>query len=129
MDDETRATIEAFKVVSGEAKFAKSGLNRKTENVGLDLLLTDGRFQVGPTALKRQALAAFGAPMWSPQSFDAFMTGTPQAQLAVDNLVESLDTIRLIEMKSTRKAISDERLNGFFFGATAHEFELAELIP
>ena len=30
--------------------------------------------------------------MWSPQSFDAFMTGTPQAQLTVDNLVESLDT-------------------------------------
>ena len=129
MDDEGRAAVEAFKVVSGEAKFAKSGLNRKTENVGLDLLLTDGRFQVGPTALKRQVLAAFGAALWSPQSFDAFMTVTPQAQLTADNLAENLDTIRLVEMKTTRKAISDERLNGFFFGATAREFDLAELIP
>ena len=47
----------------------------------------------------------------------------------MESIDSVIDDIFLIEMKTTRAAIVDEQLAGFFFGATAREFELAERLP
>ena len=37
-------------------------------------------------------------------------------------------TLRLIEMKTTKKAIQNASLHGFFFGATEREYDMARAL-
>jgi hypothetical protein len=107
-------------------KFLKSASNRRTENRALTLLLTDPHIQAvdGFTKLEIIRLlpeqGAFGA-----QTFDAVMTPEPVVPITIANIAEHLASIRLVEMKSTRKPIKDANLNGFFFGATEREYAMA----
>ena len=57
------------------------------------------------------------------------MTREPISAITMDSLDAVIDDIFLIEMKTTRASIADEQLAGFFFGATAREFDLAERLP
>ena len=109
-----------------EAKFLKSGLNRKTENAGLAVLLRDTRYQTLPVALKREVLERLGAPGAPHQAFDAVRTDEPERPITALNLSGVLGSMRLVEMKTTRKPIQDDRLQGFFFGLTQSELGLAE---
>jgi len=109
-----------------EAKFGKSLENRKTENAGLSFLEGDPRIQVISTIAKQAALDALGVEgSFGPQTFDAVMTVRPVEPLGVDNVAEYVESLTLLEMKTTRKPIKNANLNGFFFGATEREYELA----
>jgi len=110
-------------------KFEKSGSNRQTEKKGLSLLLTDARFQALDTPTKRRIIdllhekGEFGI-----QTFDAVMTSFPIAPIDESNIEGLLPTLTLVEMKTTRKPIKDESLNGFFFGATQREYDMARAL-
>jgi hypothetical protein len=108
-----------------EAKFLKSSRNRKTENAGLVVLLRDSRHQVIPVDLKRNLLVEIGAPGAPHQAFDAVRTDEPTDPITPLNLRQLAPSIRLVEMKTTRKPIQDTRLQGFFFGVTESELNLA----
>ena len=108
-----------------EAKFLKSGRNRKTENAGLGVLLRDPKHQVLSIDLKRLLLVEMGVAGAPPQAFDAVRTEEPADAITMNNLREQAPRLRLVEMKTTQKPIQDSRLHGFFFGVTESELELA----
>jgi len=109
-----------------EAKFAKAEANKKVENAGLAFLQQDARIQVLPTVTKVAILEALGVEgAFGPATFDAVMTGAAASPIEVDNIVNYIDDLTLLEMKTTRKPIKNANLNGFFFGATEREYELA----
>lgn len=108
-----------------ESKFLKSGRNRQTENAGLAVLLRDPRHQAVSRDLKRTILAGLGVAGAPVQAFDAVRTMVPSGPLTALTLGPHLSDIRLIEMKTTRKPIRDDRLEGFFFGVTESEMTLA----
>jgi hypothetical protein len=56
------------------------------------------------------------------------MTAEPEEPLTISNLEARLHQLRLVEMKTTKKAIKDENLNGFFFGATEREYAMARAL-
>jgi len=112
-----------------ESKFTKSRTNKGTENQGLALLLTDRRFQRVDLATKRRILELVGKTgSFSTQTFDAVMTSTPAPPITAANVERHFASLRLVEMKTTRKPIRDESLNGFFFGATEREYEMARAL-
>lgn len=113
-------------VSPAEAKFTKSLENRGTENEGLTFLQRDPRIQVVSTDIKRQILEVLQLEgPFGPQTFDAVMTPEPVSPIDADKVSQLADTLTLLEMKTTKKAIKNELLNGFFFGATEREYELA----
>src|SRR4051794_9662800 len=109
-----------------EAKFAKAKANKTVENAGLLFLRRDPRIQIIPTITKVAILETLGVEgAFGPQTFDAVMTSKPVDAIDLNNLVNYVDDLTLLEMKTTRKAIKNANLNGFFFGATEREYELA----
>jgi hypothetical protein len=112
-----------------EQKFLKSLRNRRTENAGLRVLLEDARFQAPESALKQRLLDYLGVGQFGSRAFDAVMTESPSESVTSSNLDVLLPSLVIVEMKTTQKPITDERLNGFFFGATDREFQLAASIP
>jgi hypothetical protein len=116
-------------VVAAQSKFTKSKSNQGTEKEGLGLLLTDPRFQVPNPATKRKFLELIGkTESFGIQTFDALMTAGPVPPVVADNVEGLFPTLRLIEMKTTRNAIKNDALHGFFFGATEREYEMARTL-
>ena len=112
-----------------EAKFTKSQSNKGTENKGLALLLTDGRFQAIGVLTKRRILEKIGIEgAFGIQTFDAVMTEIPQPPITLDNVDDYADSLRLVEMKTTRKPIATAELSKFFFGATEREYAMAKAL-
>jgi hypothetical protein len=96
-------------VVAAQSKFTKSKSNQGTEKEGLGLLLTDPRFQVPNLATKRKILELIGkTESFGIQTFDALMTAGPVPPVVADNVEGLFPTLRLIEMKTTRKAIQND---------------------
>ncbi len=113
-------------VSPAEAKFTKSLENRGTENEGLVFLQRDPRIQVVTTEIKRLILEELELEgNFGPQTFDGVMTPEPAMPITVESISEHAADLVLLEMKTTKKAIKNELLNGFFFGATEREYELA----
>lgn len=109
-----------------EQKFTKSLRNKGVENSGLALLLTDRRFQHVDLRTKNRILELVDiAGSFSARTFDAVVTDVPVEPLDADNVRSHFNQLRLVEMKSTRKPIRNASLNGFFFGATEREYEMA----
>lgn len=103
--------------------------NRIVENEGIRLLLSlDHRFQLPDNLTKRALLGALAPEgSWGTRSFDLVYTATPLPPLNAHTVLEApLEELALVEMKSTRGAIRDQRLGNFFFGATEREYDLAE---
>lgn len=112
-----------------EQKFGKSLSNKRTENVGLALLLRDPRFQAPDLAAKRRIIELLPVQgEWGTQTFDAVMTPTPREPVTAANVERYLPELVLIEMKTTRKPIKDQTLNSFFFGATDREYQMARAL-
>lgn len=113
-----------------EAKFIKSKLNAGTEARAHDFVLLDPRFQKPSRDTKNRILdllrLALGA--WSAQSFDLIMVDPPPTEvIGLRNLDQYIDRITLVEVKATRsKAVKDIRLNGFFYGSSKTQYDLAE---
>lgn len=100
-----------------------------TETDGLSVLLQDRRMQALDHRTKwriLELLVVSGA--FKPQSFDAVMTTVPSPPLTEQNIEQYMDQLTLVEMKTTKKAIKDAALNGFFFGATDNEFQMAKAL-
>ena len=112
-----------------EHKFIKSGLNAKLERRAHDFVLLDRRFQKPGSAVKQAVLDGFGAEgSFTHHSFDLVMTTSPVEGLTVDNVARHLDALKVVEVKSTRKAIRNKALNGFFFGSSATQYELSRAL-
>jgi hypothetical protein len=115
------------------SKFEKSGLNKRTEKEGASLLLRDPRFQLASLATKRRILelvetttgtrGAFGI-----QTFDLVMTPEAAAPMTPESVDEHFPTMTLVEMKTTKGAVADQALRGFFFGATEREYAMARAL-
>jgi len=115
--------------VAAQSKFEKSRSNKGTEKAGLSLLLTDPRFQVPNLATKRRILELIGkTDAFGIQTFDAIMTPQPTAPVTAENVDGLFPSLRLVEMKTTRKAIQNSALHGFFFGATEREYDMARTL-
>jgi hypothetical protein len=108
-------------------RFTKSRLNRGTEKSGLSILLRDPRFQLPDVATKRRLieLIGHGSTTFGVQTFDLVMTPEPRPPITVLNVDGLFGELTLVEMKVTKKAIKNEALNGFFFGATERERAMA----
>jgi hypothetical protein len=52
----------------------------------------------------------------------------PIPPLTPSNAEEHIEVLRLVEVKATKKAIADENLHGFFFGATENQYRVAKLL-
>ena len=80
-------------------------------------------------ATKRRILTLIGrTDAFGTQTFDALMTATPQPPVTTENVDGLFPELRLIEMKTTRKSIQNSSLNGFFFGATEREYDMARAL-
>lgn len=112
-----------------ETKFGKSLANRRVENAGLRLLLLDPRFQAPDLQTKRRIVSLLPVVgEFGVQTFDAVMTPEPYEHLTEENVERVMPSLRLVEMKTTKKPIRDEALNGFFFGATEREYAMAKAL-
>lgn len=110
---------------------SQSTKNRRAERKGMSVLLSDPRFQTLDLDATKALLQSYKVPSsvrFSPHSFDAVLTTEPVPPLTADNVLRYADGLRLVEVKVTEKPIKDRRLHGFFFGATANEFALAEAL-
>jgi hypothetical protein len=106
--------------------FGKSASNRSSELKAIELLVSDPRFQVPDVEAKKAILQLLATSTDSSyRTFDAVMTNVPRSPINVANLAECIDDMRLVELKATKKAIRNVSLNGFFFGATKREYDLA----
>jgi hypothetical protein len=92
------------------------------------LLEIEGRFQKPDRPTKQRILELLSLPKggeWTVQTFDLVLTPAGAAALTVENAHEYIDEIYLVEVKATKKAIRNEALNGFFFGTTDRQYQLA----
>jgi hypothetical protein len=106
--------------------FGKSASNVRSELSAIELLLGDARFQVPDVETKKAILRLLPvSDDCSHRTFDAVMTPDPRPPIDESNLAAHLDGLLLIELKATKKAIRNSALNGFFFGATKREYDLA----
>jgi hypothetical protein len=111
------------------SKFEKSGINAGTEREGISLLLRDARFQLVTVATKRRILELIGiSGAFGIQTFDLVMTTSAAPPITVETVDEFFPTLTLVEMKTTKKAITDKALRGFFFGATEREYAMAKAL-
>jgi hypothetical protein len=111
------------------AKFRKSQLNQGVQSAGLKLLLSDARFQELTLQAKRKVVALIGnRPGFGTFSFDLIMKSPGIGPVGEHNVDELWPQLRLVEMKATKKPIKSAALNGLFFGVTANEIRLAELL-
>jgi hypothetical protein len=111
------------------SKFEKSGINKRTEKEGASLLLRDPRFQLVDLATKRRILELINIPgAFGTQTFDLVMTTAPAPPITHENVDEYFPTLTLVEMKTTKGAVTDQALRGFFFGATEREYAMAKAL-
>ena len=111
------------------SKFEKSGINKMTEKEGASLLLRDPRFQLVTLATKRRILELIGVTgAFGTQTFDLVMTPSPEQPITPETVDHHFPSLTLVEMKTTKGAVTDQALRGFFFGATEREFAMAQAL-
>jgi hypothetical protein len=111
------------------SKFEKSGINKRTEKDGASLLLRDPRFQLISLATKRRVLDLIGTTgAFGTQTFDLVMTTSPTPPITPETVDEHFPALTLVEMKTTKGAVKDQALRGFFFGATEREYAMAQAL-
>jgi hypothetical protein len=111
------------------SKFEKSGINTRTEKAGISLLLRDARFQLVDLLTKRRILELIGITgAFGTQTFDLVLTPAVVPPITLETVDEHFPTLTLVEMKTTKKAIADQTLRGYFFGATKREYAMAKAL-
>lgn len=113
--------------MSREASYGKTKLNNVSEDSALRVLLDDSTlcFQRPDSKVRKRILELLDAGEFSHRAFDLVQTDIAIPALTLENVEEFIDGVTLIEVKATKKAIEDENLHGFFFGATDNEYRLA----
>lgn len=101
--------------------------NNDTEKSGIRYLMDQGLSLVHPDSNSRKSVLEFlGLENRFRRSFDLILFHAHQAKNDVVELKEG-DSITLIELKTTKKYLSDNP-RGFFFGVTENELDLARLL-
>lgn len=109
---------------------SKSKQNHSTERVGIEYLLSNG-YQKASKEIKTRILEILElSSTHTPRCFDLVRVegvSTPPVIVTLENVRHLLDAgvLRLVEVKTTKKNIRDEHLDGYFFGATDSEFRIA----
>lgn len=99
--------------------------NNRTEKEAIDyLLMQDRRFWVPEVASRKQILHALGVEPRLSRAFDLVLVRDVVGSDS-ELLVTDVDSITLVELKTTRKRLP-QMPSGFFFGATQNEFDLAQ---
>jgi len=98
--------------------------NNITEKLGMEYLISaDRRFFVPDLDSRKKILDLFGLGYNYIRAFDVVMFRDPVGDL--DEVeIDNVDDLILVELKVTKKKLPDNP-EGFFFGATENEFELA----
>lgn len=101
--------------------------NNKTEKEALNMLLAEREDLLIPDAKGRKAIIeALGIDKRFRRTFDLVrIPGHHFGEAQVE--IQDPGSITLFEIKSTKKLLPDFP-KGFFFGATANEFDLAKLL-
>jgi hypothetical protein len=101
--------------------------NNKTESEGLEMVLQTSNDLFRPDWEGRQRIIeVLGLKKTFMKTFDLVrVAGTKSAEGFLS--IKNSDDIKLIELKTTKKRLPNNP-HGFFFGATANEFELAEIL-
>jgi len=98
--------------------------NNRTEKAAIDYVLSVNDKYWVPDATSRKAiLGTLGVSPSLSRAFDLVRVEEAEA-VAGGMLVADLETVTLVELKTTRKRLPDLP-RGFFFGATENEFQLA----
>jgi hypothetical protein len=101
--------------------------NNRTESEGLDLVLSQSRDLFRPDKHgRKQILEVLGLKKEFARAFDLIRVTGANADSNTLPISNPKD-ITLIELKTTKKRLPNNPY-GFFFGATANEFNLAELM-
>lgn len=97
--------------------------NNITETSSVDFLLAiDDRFRKPTNEERKEILTRFGLPKTFSRAFDLVLLPTIGS---IDILNTPINEIILIELKTTQKKLINNP-DGFFFGATENEFNLAD---
>lgn len=113
--------------MSREASYGKTKLNNVSEDSALKVLLDHPVlfFERPDSKARKRILELLDAGEFSYRAFDLVQTDVRIPDITLENVEEFIDRVTLIEVKATKKAIEDENLHGFFFGATDNEYRLA----
>lgn len=96
--------------------------NNRTENQAVGFLLSqDARFRVPTKEERKRILQILNLPVTFSRAFDLVLFPAPYAGEIND--ITLADT-KLVELKTTKKPLPNNP-DGFFFGATENEFDLA----
>ena len=110
-------------------RYTKSMDNQVRERGATGRLLEiEGRFQKPDRPTKQRILELLSLPKsgeWTVQTFDLVLTPPGAKPLTVENAHEYIDDLYLVEVKATKKPIRNVALNGFFFGTTDRQHQLA----
>jgi hypothetical protein len=99
--------------------------NNVTENEAVGFLLSqDDRFRVPTKDERKYILELLNLPPTYARAFDLLLFPTPH-QGSLDEAV--LKDMILVELKTTKKRLPNNP-DGFFFGATENEFQLARML-
>lgn len=116
-------------IIQPMTKFERSASNKRVERLGVSVLLRDRRFQLVDLPTKRRILELIGkTDTFGHQTFDLVMTPTPSPPITVENVDKFFAQLTLVEMKTTKGAVADQALRGFFFGATEREYAMAKAL-
>ncbi len=97
--------------------------NNITETSSVDFLLaSDARFRKPTNEERKDILIRFGLPKTFSRAFDLALLPTADS---VNITNTPISEITLIELKTTQKKLINNP-DGFFFGATENEFNLAD---
>ena len=101
--------------------------NNLTEKEGIDYVLSKDALLRNPTKESRKELLnLLDIPKSFSRAFDLILL-PPNKNCTSEVTVESKKEITLVELKTTKKKLATSP-NGFFFGATENEFELARMM-
>ena len=99
--------------------------NNITETSAVDFLLTtDPRFRQPSKEERKEILKRFDLSTTFSRAFDLVLLPLPDS---ADIMSTPLEQIILIELKTTQKKLAINP-DGFFFGATENEFNLADKV-
>lgn len=110
-------------------RYTKSLDNQARERSALNFVLdSERRFQRPDRQTKRRILELLALPRdgeWTDQTFDLVLTPPNTPQLTPELVEQHIDEIYLVEVKATKKPVRNTALNGFFFGTTDRQYQLA----
>lgn len=114
--------------MSRQASYKKTLSNNQTEDEALRVVLqADDCAQYVSNKTRNRILELKGLKgRFSSRVFDLVRTDARAPPLDEANVADFIDAITLIEVKATKAPIVDAQLDGFFFGATANEYQIAQ---